>query len=77
VIHAPEATSVEIAGDFTDWQPVALRRVDPSRWEAARPIARGVHRINVRLGAGPWVVPVGATRAADDFGGEIGIFVVP
>lgn len=77
VIHAPEASSVEVAGDFTDWQPVALRRSDRSRWEAALRIAPGVHRINVRLGDGPWVVPAGATRAADDFGSEIGIFVVP
>jgi len=77
VILAPQATSVELAGDFTDWRPVALRRVDSSRWEALLPIARGVHRINARLGRGPWIVPVGATRTADDYGGETGMFVVP
>lgn len=77
VILTPHAVSVEVAGDFTDWQPVPLRRVDPSRWETALRIARGVHRINVRLGGGAWIVPAGATPAADDYGGEIGMFVVP
>lgn len=77
VLHVPRATSVEIAGDFTDWHPVTLQQTDASRWEAALRIARGMHRINVRLGGGPWVVPAGVTRAADDFGGEIGILVVP
>lgn len=77
VVQSLDAFSVEIAGDFTDWQPVALARAGPSRWEAVITVSPGLHRINVRLDGGPWIVPAGATRAADDFGGEIGIFVVP
>ncbi|HEX9611688.1 MAG TPA: glycogen-binding domain-containing protein [Gemmatimonadales bacterium] len=76
-VHAPDVESVEVAGDFTDWQPVPLLPAGAGRWEVDLAIARGAHRINVRLNGGRWVVPVGATRAADDYGGEIGIFVVP
>jgi hypothetical protein len=77
VIEAPEVGSVDIAGDFSDWQPVALTRTGDSRWETILAIPSGVHRINIRLAQGSWFVPAGITRVVDDFGGEIGIFVVP
>jgi 1,4-alpha-glucan branching enzyme len=76
-VHAPDVESVEVTGDFTDWQPVPLVRAGPGQWEVQLAIARGVHRINVRLNGGGWIVPVGTTRAADDYGTEIGIFVIP
>jgi hypothetical protein len=77
VVHAPNARSVEIAGDFTDWQPVALVRGGPARWQTTLAIPRGVHWINVRLDRGSWIVPAGVTSATDDYGSEVGIFVVP
>jgi hypothetical protein len=77
IIHAPDVRSVEIIGDFTDWQPVALTRTGPSVWEVALPIRPGVHRLNVRLSQGAWLVPSGTTPVVDDFGGETGQFVVP
>jgi hypothetical protein len=77
LVHVTDGQSVEVAGDFTDWEPVRLLRVAPGRWEVDLVIGRGVHRINVRVNGGPWTVPVGTTRANDDYGGEIGIFVIP
>jgi hypothetical protein len=77
LVRAPNATHVELAGDFTDWRPLALTPAGPGRWEAALHIAPGVHHINVRLDRGPWFAPGGTARATDDYGGEIGIFVVP
>jgi hypothetical protein len=77
VVHASHARSVEVTGDFTDWQPVALERAGPTRWQTTLAISSGLHRINVRLDGGPWIVPGGTTRAADDYDGEIGIIVVP
>jgi hypothetical protein len=41
------------------------------------PIAAGVHRLNVRVDGGAWTAPSGTTRAADEFGGEVGIVTVP
>jgi hypothetical protein len=77
VIHAAGVATVEVVGDFTDWQPLALSAIAPGVWQAAVRMAPGTHRLNVRLDGGPWFVPAGATRSADDYGGEIGIVVIP
>jgi hypothetical protein len=76
-LHVPDAARVELAGDFTDWDPIPLTRVDRGTWEATLPIASGVHRVNVRIDGGAWIVPAGVTRLIDDFDGEVGIFAVP
>ncbi len=77
VVHAAGAMLVEVAGDFTDWQPLGLGHTEEDTWEAVLKIPSGVHRVDVRVDGGNWLVPAGTTRAADDFGGEAGIFVVP
>ena len=76
---APGARVVEISGDFTDWQPVELR---PSptvsdAWEGMFRITAGLHRMNVRRDGSAWLAPVGTTRSADDFDGEVGVFLIP
>jgi len=78
-LYAPGAGAVEISGDFTDWQPVQLQRSLTNRdaWEGRFRMARGIHRINVRRDGGTWIAPAGTTRSADDFGGEVGVFLVP
>jgi len=77
IVHAPGATLVELAGDFTDWQPIALSRAPDGSWEAALRIASGVHRMDVRIDGAGWIVPTGTTRVVDDFDGEVGIFAIP
>lgn len=77
VVRAPDAGLVEIAGDFTDWQPVPLDRGSSGVWETVMRIPSGIHRIVVRVDGGPWTAPAGARRADDDFGSDVGIFVVP
>lgn len=77
VLHAPGAASMEISGDFTDWQAVALSRDSiEDAWKGVFRIPRGVHHIDVRRDGGPWRAPAGTTRGADDFDGEVGIFVI-
>jgi hypothetical protein len=78
-LYAPGARAVEISGDFTDWRPVELRRsaTDGDAWQGEFRMARGVHRINVRRDGGPWLAPAGTTRSADDFDGEVGVFLLP
>ena len=75
VIHAPTAAAVEVTGDFTDWEPVALTR-DGGRWRLRLPLSPGVHRVNLRLDGGAWQVPPGIARVQDEFGTEAGLLVV-
>lgn len=77
VLQAPPASSVEIAGDFSDWQPVMMTRTPEGRWEIVLPITSGVHQINLRIDGGPWQVPGGTTRLVGDYGDDVGTFVVP
>jgi len=78
-LYAPGATAVEISGDFTDWRPVPLSRNPASAdaWVASFRMSPGMHRINVRRDGGPWMAPGGTTRSADDYDGEVGVFILP
>src|SRR5439155_1089500 len=42
VVRVASAALVEIAGDFTDWQPVALGSASPDTWEVTLPVPSGV-----------------------------------
>ena len=68
--------AVELMADFTDWEAV---RCTASGWRMAieRLIARGTHRVAIRIDGGQWIVPPNLPRVADEFGGEVGIVVVP
>lgn len=76
VVVAPMATLVEIMGDFTDWQPVALRQTK-GKWRLDGRLPSGLRRLNVRIDGGPWGVPLGATILQDDFDQTVGTIVVP
>lgn len=71
------ASPPEVMGDFTDWVPTALAPAGEDLWSVTLPIPPGRHRLNVRLGGGPWGVPVGATPVADEFLGLVGALVIP
>lgn len=77
-LRAPSARSVEIMGDFTDWVPVQMAPAQPAgTWAITLPVSSGVHQVNVRIDGGPWTVPSGLTPIRDEFGGSVGILVVP
>ena len=75
-IHAAGAASVEVMGDFTDWNPLRLTGAGNGIWEARLQLPAGVHRLNVRIDGGEWVVPAGVRAEADDFGTVVGVIVV-
>ena len=75
-VRVPGARSVELAGDFTNWQPVALRQGDMDEWEVTLPIAPGVHRVALRVDGDKWTTPPGVTAVADEFQGTVGVIVV-
>jgi hypothetical protein len=77
VVHATTARRVEVMGDFTDWQPVALAAAGNGRFQYALSLPSGMLRFNLRLDGGPWGVPLGVGVAPDEFGGKVGVLVVP
>lgn len=75
IVHAT-ATRVEIASDVSGWQPVILTPAGTDTWTVTLPVTPGLHRLNVRLDGGDWLVPGGLTSAPDEFGGSVGLFVI-
>jgi hypothetical protein len=76
-VLAPNATTVELTADFTDWSPVRLTRSSGGWWSVTLPVTPGSHQVNVRLDGGTWLVPPSLTTLHDEFGGEVGLMVVP
>jgi hypothetical protein len=76
LIQAADARTVELAGDFTDWKPVALQRWGDDGWRALLPISPGLHRLAVRIDGGAWRAPAGTRPIASEFGGEVAEVVV-
>jgi len=74
--RAPGASRVELMADFTDWRVIELRP-DGDRWAAVVPLGPGVYRVNLRIDGGAWTAPPGLPLLSDEFGGTVGILVVP
>jgi Carbohydrate-binding module 48 (Isoamylase N-terminal domain) len=75
-VNAPGARSVEVAGDFTNWSPIALESVSGGVWSVTLPIKQGKYQMNLRLDGGKWLVPPGLLPMLDEFGGSVGLLVV-
>jgi 1,4-alpha-glucan branching enzyme len=72
-LHAPGARSVEVMGDFTNWQPFTLTTAPDGWWIAARPIDPGRYQLNVRVDGAAWSVPAGVPETVDEFGTPVGV----
>ncbi len=70
------ASTVEIAGDFSGWQPIALVKRDGA-WRLPEPLAPGVYRVIVRIDGAEWRPLAGLPRLQDEFGGEVGVVTIP
>jgi hypothetical protein len=75
-IHAASAKAVEVMGDFTDWTALPLSQTADGIWEVRLELAAGVHRLNIRIAGGAWLVPAGARPEESEFGGTVGVVVV-
>ena len=72
---APGAPS--IAGDFTGWTPVPMRR-HGSRWVWKGTLAPGVYHYAFVTADGTWFVPESVPGRQDDgMGGHVAVLVVP
>jgi hypothetical protein len=72
----PNASSVELSGDFDNWRPVKLSETRTGLWEATLPLKPGTYHVNVRVNGGRWLPPPGLPQADDDFNGAVGVLVV-
>jgi hypothetical protein len=75
-LSAPGAQTVELAGDFTDWRPVALEPAPEGEWRVVLPIAPGLHRIAIRVNRGAWQAPPDTRTVVSEFGTRIGEVVI-
>lgn len=70
-LDAPEASSVRLAGDFSDWQPrYELRETAAGVWSVVVPLQPGVHDYAFVVDGDRWTPDPLATRVDDGFGGE-------
>jgi hypothetical protein len=73
----PGARTVEVSGDFNQWQAIPLAEVSPHVWQATLPLQPGVHRVSVRVNGENWMAPPGIASVEDEFtGNRVGILVV-
>lgn len=76
IIRVGGVESVDVMGDFSDWNPLTLVRRGRDLWELSIPLSAGMHQINVRVDKGPWMAPPGMPLSNDGFNGEVGLLVV-
>ena len=75
-VAAGESQHVEVAGSFSGWEAVPLRRTNDG-WEARIALGSGRHMVAVRIDDGPWRSPGNLAKVRDEFGGTSGLIVVP
>lgn len=79
VLEAPSATSVAVAGDFSEWQPAfSLEDVDGDGvWTGRVPVQPGVHTYMFLIDGTTWQTDPRAERYADDgFGNRNAVLAV-
>jgi hypothetical protein len=72
----PNASIVELSGDFNGWRPVKLASTRAGIWETTVPLTPGTYHVNIRVDGGRWLPPPGLPQADDDFSGAVGVLVV-
>jgi hypothetical protein len=75
-IRIPDARTVELSADFTNWKPVSLTSSGTDRWETTLVIAPGMHRVAIRVNGDEWTPPPGVSTVPDEFQGTVGVIVV-
>ena len=69
-LQLPEASSVELAGSFTNWQPrYELHESAPGVWTTLVPLRPGVHDYAFVVDGKRWVADPAAPQVDDSFGG--------
>ena len=70
-LDAPGANSVQLAGDFTEWEPTyELHEAQPGIWTVIVPLRAGVHDYAFVIDGERWTPDPLATPVDDGFGGQ-------
>ena len=75
-VLAPGARSVEVMGDFTEWVPVQLTGAG-AVFSTTASMPAGNRRLVIRIDGGQWMPPSNTPVVDDDFGGRVGLVLVP
>ena len=75
-VLAPLARNVELAADFTQWEPLQMAAAGDGWWVATHSLTPGKYQVNLRMNGGKWVVPPGLLAMLDEFGGSVGLLIV-
>ena len=73
----PDTGQMSIAGEWTAWRAEPLEAVGRGSWLLKARLAPGVYRFSLVGGDGRWIIPRGVATVPDDFGGTVGLLVVP
>jgi len=69
-LAAPQAQTVKLAGDFSNWSPAySMQRSAPGVWTIVVPLAPGVHEYAFIVDGAKWVADPAAPPTPDGFGG--------
>ena len=69
-LEAPDASNVQLAGSFTNWQPrYELHQAAPGVWTITIPLSLGVHDYAFVVDGQRWVADPYAQHVDDGFGG--------
>jgi len=74
-VRCRHAYLVEVAGDFTDWAPVALVPIGGDRWVTTLTIPPGLHQVQIRMDGGEWLAPPGLPTTQREFAGVAGVML--
>jgi hypothetical protein len=74
-VNAPASARVEVAGSFSGWEGVPVT-YKGDVWEAQVRVPPGRHRVAYRIDGGAWKAPANLGKLRE-FGGEVGLIVVP
>ena len=73
----PGVQRLAIAGDWSEWRPIALGRGSGDSWQARVALSRGIYRFSLVADGVRWLVPAGVATVDDGMGGSVGLLVVP
>ena len=76
VVRAFGARRVEVMGDFSGWEPVELSPIG-AVFRATVAMSPGTRRIVVRVDGGAWLPAANTPAVDDDFGGRVGLLLIP
>ena len=74
-VHRPDAQTVEVAGSFSDWQPVPLTRGQGGVWSLTLDIPPGRYEAVLLVDGSPETID-GFPTTPDGFGGESSILTL-